>query len=233
MIADSFRRAAVAASDWRLTFLAVIVSLLSGVSYTQWFDNSDADWLPFMGLPVFVLLFVVWYFQSRRAGEPSPDEQGSGALYFGWMLLSAIPIIGMLLVYAAFTGWDEWLESDGSILEPILLGIGIAFTTPMATVAASRAINRSGPPAGRILAATLRHAGSILPVIILLTVLPTVLDDVLNQIIREEPLPLSADFGVAIYNGVMGFVIALLNGAVYASIYRWIEGKIPAEANPE
>lgn len=226
MIADGLRRAGIAASYCPLTLIALLAGALFGLSGTQWWTETDVNWVILPVLAALAASFVIFYQQSRRAGEPLDGEHGSFWAWLGWMLLGVLPVLAIMLGHMAVTGFDHWFdEVEGSWIESLVFGLGIIIGTPMMVVSGGRAINRSGPAALTVLAATLGHTKSILIAVLALVALPEFLTSVLSLVIRSEALSFPADLGIAAVEGIFFFALSILTAGVYASIYRSIEGE--------
>ena len=224
MIADSLRRAGVAASYWPLTLMALLVGVLFAMSGTQWWIETDENWVILPTLVALFASFSIFYLQSRRAGEPHNEEQGSFWSWLGWILLGLIPMLILILTHMAVTGFDQWFDKvEGTPVESFIFGVGIVLGTPMMVVSAGRAINLFGVSSWSVMAATLRNAKSILLTVTLLIALPEFSSDLLSQIVRSETLSMSADLGFAVIESILFFVNSLLTAGVYASIYRAVE----------
>jgi hypothetical protein len=211
--------------------MALLAGGLFAIPGTQWWIEADETWVI---LPVSVTLvasFAIFYLQSRRAGEPRIDEQGSFWKWFGWLLLGVVPMLLLMLSHMAVTGFNDWFDRiEGSSIESLIFSVGIVLGTPMMVVSAGRAIDHGGQSGMAVMAATLRRAKPTLVVVTMLVALPEFATGLLSEVVRRERLPASADLGLAVVEVFFFFVNSLLTAGVYASVYRSVEHEIPAKA---
>jgi hypothetical protein len=144
MIAQSLQSAKLALSSVQLTVAAMATYILFGFSMSS---NSvlSEDVAAGLLVPILIGLLVITYLMSRRAGDPSADEIGSVGRWMGWGILAGIPVLLLVLGYAAIIGFDDWIEAQSPFwLESLIYLIGAMVAMPLYALSTGRAINGGG-----------------------------------------------------------------------------------------
>jgi hypothetical protein len=231
MIADSWRRARVAFSIWPITLAAFVASGLVSIVYTQWWTSIEAGWDILLVLTGACSLLIIYYQQTRIAGEPKVGESGSWSAWFGWSLLSALPVLPLLLGYAGSVGFDEWAAREGTSLTESLIFILCGFVAiPIFVAAAGKAINFSASPGLAVIRKVLQRIPTILPAAILFVILPSLMLELLDRYVQSNSLTLGEDFCVGLVATFIMFMSAFFSAGFYASVYRSVEHEMPAKS---
>jgi small-conductance mechanosensitive channel len=219
-MAQSLYAIRLALGSWPLTLAAVALNALSGLVLLEQPLVDDAIFAVLL-IPCLIGLMIIYYLMSRRAGAARPDEGGSVGAWFGWGLLSGLPLIAIMLCAIAFMGFEKWSNSEyPSWVESIAYVVAAIIATPLSTMSTGRAINRDGASASRIFAYCKRHYVAIIGASFALLLIPSLLSDALYFGFGMETLSWALSIFLGFVQGLALMALGLATIGLSATIYR-------------
>jgi hypothetical protein len=226
-------QAALRATRSPKLMLATVISfcalgLAFGLSLTTT-DNSA------LLLPAIIAVLFVQYYLSRIIGGAETTDNGSTGRWFGWSLVSAIPLLIIMgpVIFMTETAQDAtWLDASVagvSLLESLSFTLASAVSMPFFVVATGRAINGEGLPAGYIIKHSARQYVAIFSASFALLIIPNFLTDGLLVGFGQTGLSLASSSLFGILGGLAMLCSQALTIGISAQLYRNAE----AEAAPQ
>jgi hypothetical protein len=229
VIKDSLNHARLAIGYWPLTLFALVAYAIFGLALGT---NSSIDEAVIAGMviPATLVIFVTSYFFSRRAGAPNETETGSIGRWFGWGLLSVIPLLLPLIPYVFVVGFEAWSNSATPVWpESIVYVMGSILAMPLLAISTGRAVNADGPKASVIFDYCKGNFGPIVIASFALLLVPNLIaDGAFVKFGFDSP----SNFASAVLSVVAGtsmLITSILTTGISAAIFRRAE--VPSKGN--
>jgi hypothetical protein len=232
LIAGASRATLLAARSPKLMLTSVISFGAFGLAIGPSFIAEGANAL--FVLAAFAVLFVLYYL-SRIIGGAEATDKGSTGRWFGWSLVSAIPLLIIMgpVIFMTETAQDTtWLDASVAgvpLLESVSFALATAVSMPFLAVATGRAISGEGLPAGYIIKHSARQYIAIFIASFVLLVVPNFLTDALLAGFGQTRLSQTAATLFGILSGLAMLCTQALTIGISAQLYRNAE----AEAVPQ
>jgi hypothetical protein len=186
-------------------------------------------------LPAIIAVLFVQYYLSRIIGGAEATDNGSAGRWFGWSLVSAIPLLIIMgpVIFMTETAQDAtWLDASVagvSLLESLSFAVATAVSMPFLAVATGRAISGKGLPSGYIIKHCARQYVAIFIASFALLMAPNFLTDGLLVGFGQTGLSQASSWLFGILGGLVMLCSQALTIGISAQLYRNAE----AEAAPQ